>query len=397
MALKLLLAPLRYVQGPNALSEIGAQLQTLGIRKPLVLASRTAKKMVEAVLAEGLMSKGMAHTFIEFGGESSWKEIERIKNACIAGGHDAIVSCGGGKTLDAGRCAAAASAVNAEKFPLEVIPEIGANVACINVPTVAATDASTSAFSMVYTEEGTLEAALLVPTNPTMVLVDTAIIARAPVRFFVAGMGDALATHFEAAMSQRTDTPCPAGGQSTLAAQALGRLCFDTLMEYGVAAKTEVEGGIPGPFLEAVTEANVLLSGLGFESGGLSAAHAIGLAFHHIEECFETNMLHGELVAFATLTQLVMEGRKPDDVGKIFRFCKEVGLPTTFEELHLRVTPEDLQTVANVASKHAIIRSMPGANRAPDLDGRFYDHQAIFRALKGTDAFGRVLGGSRLS
>ena len=393
MALKVLIAPLRYVQGPNALLQIGEQLQVLGIKNPLVLASRSAKKVVEPVLAEGLGSKGIAHALIEFGGESTWREIERVKDACILGGYDAIISCGGGKTLDAGRCAAAASAVNVEKFPPEVIPQIGANVACINVPTVAATDAPTSAVSLVYTEEGRVEAVLALPINPTMVLVDTAIIASAPVRLFVAGMGDALATYFEADISRRTGTPCLSGAQSTLAAQALGKLCLDILMDYGVHAKMEAEQGIPGPFLEAVVEADVLLSGLGFESGGLSAAHAVGLAFHHIQERFETHMLHGELVAFGTLTQLVLEGKKPDDLGKIFGFCKAVGLPATFEELGLRnLTPKDLETVADVASKHAIIRSMPGASRTPDADGRFYDHQAIFYALKATDAFGRGFG-----
>ena len=250
----------------------------------------------------------------EFAGESTWSEIGRIKDVCLKGGHDAIISCGGGKTLDAGRCAAAAFAVNVEKFPPETLPGIGAGVACINVPTVASTDASTSAVSMVYTEDGTVEAALAMPANPTMVLVDTTIIADAPARLFVAGMGDALATYFEADVSRRTAAPCiQSGAQSTLAAQALARLCFDILLDCGVHAKIEVERHMPGPSLEAVAEANVLLSGLGFESGGFCRP-CRGLAFHHIDKRFKAHMLHGELVAFGTLTQLVMEERKPADL-----------------------------------------------------------------------------------
>lgn len=394
LALKVLVAPLRYVQGPDALLRMADQLEVLGIRNPLILASPSARKVVEPILADDFSKKGLAYGLTEFTGESTWEEIGRIREACLSGGHDAIVSCGGGKTIDAGRCAAAGSAVNVEKFPPERIPRIGANVACINCPTVAATDASTSSVSMVYGKDGTVEAALALPTNPTMVLVDTTVIARAPVRLFVAGMGDALATYFEADVSRKTGTPCiQSGAHSTLAAQALARLCLDIVLDYGTGAKKEIERGVPGPLMEAVIEANVLLSGLGFESGGLSAAHAVGLAFHHIEGRFETTMLHGELVAFGTLAQLVLEERKREDLDRVFGFCRAVGLPTTFAALSLpSIDEEDLERVAGIASKNPIIRSMPGATRSPDREGRFHDPKRIVHALRATDAFGRRSG-----
>ena len=37
MSLKVLIAPLRYVQGPNALFELGEQLHGIGITDPLVM------------------------------------------------------------------------------------------------------------------------------------------------------------------------------------------------------------------------------------------------------------------------------------------------------------------------------------------------------------------------
>jgi len=392
MALKVLVGPLRYVQGPNALSEMDQQLQALAIRKPLVLVSRSAKKVVEPIFAGMLEARRIIYELLEFGGECTFREIDRVKNACIEGCHDAIIGCGGGKTLDTGRAAAAAAAVMVEKSPPEALPRFGAGVPYVSVPTVAATDAATSAVSLVYTEEGIAETALAFPTNPTMVLVDTGIIARSPVRLIVAGMGDALATHFEAAVSLRTGTPCiQTSAHSTLTAQALARLCLDIILDYGVHAKAEAEAGIPGPGIEAIAEANVFLSGLGFESGGLSAAHAIGLAFHHINECFETHMYHGELVAFGTLTQLILEERKPEYLDTIFGFCKAVGLPTTFGELNLgNVTDEELLRVADAASRHVIIRSMPGGTAQPDREGRFYDHLTVFRAMKTADAYGRA-------
>jgi len=392
MPLKVMVAPLRYVQGPDALRELGGQLQIFGIKNPLFVAPNIVWKAIGLKVSEGLASKGIAYGFIEFGGECTWREIEGIKNACIKGGHDAIVSCGGGKTLDAGRCAASGPAMNVEKAPPEVFPSFGAGVPCINVPTVAATDASTSAVSLVYTDQGTVEATMVFPTNPTMVLVDTSVIAASPVRLLVSGMGDALATYFEADMCARTATPSlQTNGLSTRATRALGKLCFDLVMEYGVKAKAEAEAGLAGPGIEAIAEANVLLSGLGFESGGLSAAHAVGQAFHHIRARFRQPLFHGELVAFGTLVQLVLEGRPPEFLDAILGFCKAVGLPTTFEEMTLSdIGDHDLEKVALVASRDILIRSFTGARAGRDEEGRFYDHRVILNGLKVTDAYGHA-------
>ena len=392
MSMKIMIAPLRYVQGPDALLQMGAQVEALGIRNPMVLVDPIARKDVEAPLAEGFRLRGIKHAFVDFEGECTWTEIERVRGLCLTGGHDGMINCGGGKTLDTGRCVASGGAMNVEKTPPEVFVKLGAGVPCINVPTVAATDASTSAASLVYADNGTLEATIIFPSNPTMVLVDTSVIARAPVRLFVSGMGDALATYFEADMCLRTSSPSvQTGAQSTRAAQALARLCLDILMDYGVQAKIEAEAHVPGSALEAVIEANVLLSGLGFESGGLSAAHAVGHAFHHIRHLFERPLFHGELVAFGTLVQLVMEGRKTEFLDTIFSFCRAVGLPTSFLEMSLKsMTDEAVETVALVASRDILIRSFMGARTERDGQGRFFDHREIFRSLKAADAYGRA-------
>ena len=66
------------------------------------------------------------------------------------------------------------------------------------VPTIASTDAPCSALSVLYTEEGVFDRYLFLPANPNLVLVDTDVVAAAPARLLVSGMGDALATYFEA-------------------------------------------------------------------------------------------------------------------------------------------------------------------------------------------------------
>jgi glycerol dehydrogenase len=170
------------------------------------------------------------------------------------------------------------------------------------------------------------------------------------------------------------------------------RLAFDTLMEYGIQAKIEAESHIPGQALEAVVEANILLSGLGYENGGLAAAHAIALSYTRIYHLFEKHPSHGQFVAFSTLTQLMMEGRSQEFLDKIFEFCKSVGLPITFEQLGASgIADEALRMVAEDASKNMLIISMPKATSAPDEEGRFYDPDEIFNCLKAVDAYGRAL------
>jgi glycerol dehydrogenase len=229
-----------------------------------------------------------------------------------------------------------------------------------------------------------------------MVFVDTEIIAKAPVDQLVHGMGDTLSTYFEADISYRTASPTLAGGLCSRTALMIARLAFDTLMEYGLQARTEVESNIAGPALEAVVEANILLSGLGYENGGLAAAHAIALSYTRIYDLFEKHPSHGQFVAFSTLTQLMLEGRSQEFLDKIYGFCKSIGLPTTFEQLGAsNLTDDALKKVAEDASKNGLILSMPKANSAPDEEGRFYDQDEIFNCLKAADAYGRKFNSSR--
>ena len=152
-------------------------------------------------------------------------------------------------------------------------------------PTIASTDAPCSALSVIYTDEGVFEEYLFLPKNPDLVLMDTDVITASPVRLTVAGMGDALATYFEARACVTKGAGTCAGGLSTEAAYALAKLCFDTLMNEGVKAKIALDAGVCTKAVEKVIEANTLLSGIGFESCGLAGAHAIHNGLTVLPEC----------------------------------------------------------------------------------------------------------------
>jgi glycerol dehydrogenase len=216
------------------------------------------------------------------------------------------------------------------------------------VPTIASTDAPTSALSVVYDEGGAFKEYRFFGRNPDAVIVDTEVIARAPVRFLVAGIGDGLSTYFEADASSRTRAQAMAGGAPTQAALTLARLCYDTLLEHGLAARLACEQDAVTPAFEKVVEANTLLSGLGFESGGLAAAHSIHNGLTVLEGTH--HYWHGEKVAFGVISMLVLEERPAELVEEVVDLCLEVGLPVCLEDIGLEgVGREELQRVAEAA------------------------------------------------
>jgi len=103
------------------------------------------------------------------------------------------------------------------------------------------------------------------------------------------------------------------------------------LLDYGAAALDEIRDHQIGNSLARVVEANILLSGLGFESGGLAGAHGVAQGLTACDD-LHRNYLHGELVAIGAITQLIMEKRM-DEAEQAARFFKDVGLPTHLAQL----------------------------------------------------------------
>ena len=327
---KIMIAPNRYIQGPGVIRDIAKYISHLGSRF-LFIGGPTAISLVKERALASLQEKSLECHFEEFSGECTRASASDLSKKARQFGAGVIVGVGGGRAIDT------AKAVSVDLDSSLVI-----------VPTVASNDAPCSALSVQYKENHTLDRFLILKRNPDVVLVDSKIIAEAPTRYFVAGMGDALATWFEAHTCTKSSAKNLPGGVATSAALALARLCYDTLMAYGVSAKLAIDKKALTPAVEMVIEANVLLSGLGFESGGLAAAHGIHEGLHALEGA--EHCLHGELVAFGTLAQLVLENYPKEDISRVIDFCNSVGLPVTLRQLGVKDTSSDkLMRAAEVA------------------------------------------------
>lgn len=327
---KILIAPQKYVQGEGELENIGIYIEKFG-RKALLVAFPEDQERVQSHLDKALVNAGFTFIPAGFGGEITGVEIERISKLMRSSGCDVVVGLGGGKALDTAKAVA-----DENKKP------------CIVVPTIASTDAPCSSLAVVYTAEGVFERGIFLARNPDVVLVDTQIIANAPVRFLISGMGDALATYFEARSCHKAFGKNVSGAASTRAAMAIAKECYDILMEDSLLAIAAVEAKVVTQALENVIEANILLSGIGFESGGLGAAHSIHNGLTSLPQTHR--YFHGEKVAFGVIVQLVLENASSEEINRILAYCHSVGLPTTLAQLGVERSHENVQKIADIAS-----------------------------------------------
>ncbi len=326
---KIITSPRVYIQNKDALSELEKHVAPLG-QRVLAIADAFVTELVGATISQSFKDSNSSLVYERFNGECSHIEIERLCQLIDQHQADVIVGVGGGKTLDT------AKAIGHFRQKPVVI-----------APTVASSDAPTSAVSVIYTESGEF-CEYLVSRNPDVVIMDTTIIAKAPVRLLVAGMGDALATYFEARANERNYKRIATGAFPTLAAQALAKLSYDVLLRDGLKAKLSAEHGQNSLALENIIETNTYLSGVGFESGGVAAAHAIHNGFTILPQCH--HLLHGEKVAFGTLALLVLENAPMEEINEVMDFCQAVGLPITLHQLGIdEVNLEELLEVAKVA------------------------------------------------
>ncbi|MEI7593807.1 MAG: glycerol dehydrogenase [Actinomycetes bacterium] len=315
--LKIFGSPGRYVQGPQATASLGTELVRLGLTgAALIITSPTVRLKLEATWIDALSEQGINLTIRTFSGECSQSEIDTSVAEATACGAEVIIGAGGGKCLDTARTVAGLL-----DLPL------------VNCPSMASTDAPCAAVSVVYTEGGVYDHLVFNKRNPDLILVDTTVVAFAPVRQIVAGMGDAVATWFEARSVIEARTTNQHHGAPTMAGGALAKLCYETLLADGLAARQAVEVHAVTPALERIVEANTLLSGLGFESGGLAIAHAVHNGFTTQPETHDA--YHGEKVAFGLLVQLVVEGRPQHEIDEVLAFSRLVGLPVTLSEVGL--------------------------------------------------------------
>ncbi|EDY37282.1 3-dehydroquinate synthase [Cyanobium sp. PCC 7001] len=280
------IAPAAVIRGEGAWRRSLPRITAL-CQRPLLLGRGEATAPLREQLANDLRQAGLEARHERLQWDCCEPDLQRLGAALCnpAGGPplDAVIACGGGKVLDAGK-------LLADRHGL----------ACITVPTSAATCAGWTALANIYSPEGAFLRDVELRRCPELLVFDHALVRTAPPRTLASGIADALAKWYEASVSS-------GGSSDGLIQQAvqMARVLRDQLL-------LDAETALADPASEAwvrVAEASALSAGL---IGGLGGARCRTVAAHAVHNgltqlAASHGALHGEKVGFGILVQLRLE------------------------------------------------------------------------------------------
>ncbi|AQQ54457.1 iron-containing alcohol dehydrogenase family protein [Planococcus lenghuensis] len=319
-------APNAYICETGALSRLEAHLTALNYKTVLVI---HGKKSWESASPYFPSFEQIDAVFIQYGGECSLAEIERI--ALRAGQADAIIGIGGGKILDLAKAAARV-----------------AGKETVLIPTVASNCAAWTPLSVIY-DAGKYVRFDIHPKNASLVLLEPDILLRAPEEMLAAGIGDTIAKWYESDVQFRKLDTFTA---PVTIARFAAKLCYDELLVHGEAAMAAARQKELNDSFIKTAETIIMTAGMvgGFSDPSriVAAAHAIHNGLTALDETHHVQ--HGAKVAYGILIQLVLEDRW-DEAGKLAGYFRQIGLPTSLRDLGIgTVTEESLQPVAEKAT-----------------------------------------------
>lgn len=351
----------RYIQGYGVIRDINKYVGWMGNRF-LVVASEGRLRDLKEKLQFGLSGKTVE--FFRFDKQITREQIAKVTSKAKAMKADVIIGVGGGKIADTVKVSA---------------NEVKAYV--VIVPTVSASDASTSAAALIYNDQGIVEEGVNFPRSPDLVLADTEVLLEAPVRLFVSGMGDALSTYIGGKVCQDHYFENHFGGLGTKTALAIAKASYDLLLAYGRQAKIAAETKALTDAFNIITEVNILMSGLGFENNGSASDHCFYFGTLALPDR-EEYVFHGEGVAFSSCCQLILQGASNEQLDEVYQFCNDVGLPITFDDMKLsNLTEEEYDIMIKAVLKESFIKHHPfhvtyemirGAYKTADAIGHLY-------------------------
>jgi glycerol dehydrogenase len=299
--------PQYYIQGPGILSSSAKYLINLGVgKRSLVLVDKAVKTCTSAMF-DSFDENKIPYQTVDFDNQIRLDRIIDLIMQLRGQDFDCIIGVGGGKTID-------------------VAKRIGwaLKIKIIAVPTSIATDAATSRTAVAYgLENEIVEDKSL--NNPDCVIVDSSVIVQAPIRLFNAGMADALSKRYEYLLSIKCNEKNWYDGDPAFFIDHISTDMHLLLLRNGrylkdCFAKHELNDSVE----QAIT-AMLLMSRIVWDAGGLRGAHDMFEEFH--DAGYGNNCLHGEIVGYFDLIQLLLEEYPENEFEELYGLYKELQIP----------------------------------------------------------------------
>lgn len=319
-----------YTIGDSAYEEVGNVCSIYG-RKALLIGGEMAlkagkKKLEDALLKQDGESRIVITDTVLSGSECTYAKMEQLAELAGKCGADMIFGMGGGKALDTAKGAA-------EK----------AGIPVFTFPTIAATCAATTALSVVYKEDGNFDSFYFYDRPARHSFIDTQIIAEAPERYLRAGIGDTIGKYFECHFASRGDRL----EHSSALGREISNMCYLPFPEYAEKALEECRENRAGTALTQAVLANIVSTGmvslLVIDDYNCAIAHSVyyGLV---LLPGFEENCLHGDVVAYGVLVQLLVDGQE-NEARELKHFLQKLRIRTTLSEMNVSIDRDALKEV----------------------------------------------------
>lgn len=314
-----LVGPWRFICGEGVLCDIGHHAAALG-SKALLMGGETALALTGETIRKALQAKGVG--WHEERGPHVTKRRAEVDALVAVGRQQAVdltIAVGGGRVGDAAKAVARTL-----------------DVPLITCPTVAASNGPGTSSGQI---EGDPQRSYFY-RGPDVIMADTAVIIQAGPRWLNSGMGDCLPFGGMWEMTERLGRTTGAEhvlGLSdcypSLAAQALAKLTYEVILDYGEEAHRAAQRGIVNDAFNRVVEAVVYCSVVaGSACAGVGNDHG----YHPGNfACCHKQLYHGEGVAFGALVNVILFRWDRDRILRQLRFTRSVGLPTTFADFDL--------------------------------------------------------------
>ncbi|WP_192457449.1 iron-containing alcohol dehydrogenase family protein [Musicola keenii] len=345
--------PATVLRGAGASQQLGKTCARLGTRV-LVVGGHRALAATESLIREQLQQAGVTLAGLEWTGEHcSISQIERLCGRVRDTDSDVLLAVGGGKALDTGKAVAYQS-----------------GIPVVTLPTIAATCAAVTPLSVRYHDDGHFHDLYLLPVAPAAVVIDSALLARAPLRWLAAGLGDTLAKWYE---FRAIDTGHSDNGFAS-SSRANSEICFQLIQRYGAQACQTVAVGESNAALDQVLDAIFLFAGLTslMASGAhAAAAHALYEGFTVCDKTREFG--HGLLVGFGNLCLLALEQRSDAELLEAIRLADACAVPLTLAEICPDLSDDELNAIVSASVKAPDMANLSFAVTDADV------HRAIRR------------------
>lgn len=369
----------RYVQFEGALHELANYASLVGKKVLLLMACGPATEQIRQKIQEGIdhpaafwmnkrlskesvryaryvpmavrmdeLRSAMSFIFYDIEHKSvTWENVREVAEHIKIHGFDTVVGIGGGTGQDFARALT-------RFVPVKVIL----------IPTLAATNASISTLSVLYTPDGKIDQYWRMDNAPELVLVDTEVLVNNPLCAFSAGIGDIMSTYYEALCNFRI-----VGKTDVVPFFSIKGLemCIEIMKEQAPQALNAVRNGEITPAFENV------LSMIMHNCGPLGMICTTGYA-HILDEMFlffepTHHIPHGLRVGYATIPMLCHQGADEVEILEYIAFCKTSGIPTTLDELGIAgVSHEEwLKAFDNTLGNSNNHHSLPFSTTAEDL------------------------------